>query len=183
MDPFRVIRVTSSPRSRKTVESRKGTRSSCSLRSVVMAVEPALKRLRLVLCVCQPSQTGVNETVELLRVRSFLPEHIAAPSQPVKRRGEVIFRSDHPKFRLLEHPCYERVLRPGALGELGGCVHRGLTFDRRRASPSPGHRRFRRARAVLLRSPCPRPESAPRHRSYARADRKHTQNALLCLRE
>ena len=39
-----------------------------------------------------------------------------------------MFRSNHPEFPLLEPPRHECVFCPGALGELGGRVHRGVDF-------------------------------------------------------
>ena len=67
-------------------------------------------------------------------------------SEPVRRSsgdGEVILRSNHPEFRVLEHSRHECIFRPGAPGKLGGRVYGGVDL--------PTHRRrhpFKRAKDV-----------------------------------
>ena len=70
-------------------------RETESVSRAVREVKPALQGVRLVLCVFQPRQTRANKTVELLRVRSFLPEDVAGTGQALKRRrgGHVPIQS------------------------------------------------------------------------------------------
>jgi hypothetical protein len=51
----------------------------------VCEVEPAFKRVLLILGVLQPCQTRANEAIELLRIRSFLPKDTAGTGQAIKR--------------------------------------------------------------------------------------------------
>jgi hypothetical protein len=61
-----------------------GCETKC-VSGAVRQIEPAFKRVLLLLGVLQPGQTRANEAIELLRIRSFLPKDTAGTGQAIKR--------------------------------------------------------------------------------------------------
>ncbi len=84
------------------------------VRGAVGQIEPAVQRVRVAFGVGQSHQAQRHESSELLRVRSFLRQHISWTREAPSGDEEVISRSNHPDLRPLHHTRDERILLAAA---------------------------------------------------------------------
>ena len=78
-------------------------------------IEPAFERVRSFSASFNRAKPERTSPANSFASGGSFARMFPGPARRSSGDGEVIFRSNHPEFRLLEDPRHERVFRPGAL--------------------------------------------------------------------